>query len=123
MSSAVSGFPSDHLRFGRNVYVYVSPSSDAFHDSARPGIVLKSSAALSVSVAYWRFHSSYDATSTPTVTLGLSRSCVLPTRSTSFLLLVVVVCADAPVATLASAIPMATISATTLRRRYVTCPP
>ena len=58
MSSAVSGSPSDHCSPSRSVYVYVSPSSDASHDSARPGIVSKSSAALSVSVAYCRFHTS-----------------------------------------------------------------
>src|SRR4249920_1800646 len=79
MSSAVSGSPSDHFSPSRNVYVYVSPSSDASHDSARPGIVAKSSAALSVSVAYWRFHSSYDDTRYPAVTFGLSRSWSSPT--------------------------------------------
>ena len=58
MSSAVSGSPSDHLRPSRSLYVQVLPSFEPFHDSARPGIVWKSSAALSVSVAYWMFHAS-----------------------------------------------------------------
>jgi hypothetical protein len=63
------------------VYVYVNPSSDSSHDSARPGIVSKSAAALSVSVAYWRVHSSYDDTRNPAVTFGLSRSWSKPTVS------------------------------------------
>ncbi len=57
-SSEVSGFPSDHFRLSRSVYVQVRLSSEPFHDLARPGIVWKSLAALSVSVAYWMFHAS-----------------------------------------------------------------
>ncbi len=49
-SSAVSGWPSDHFMPGRSVYVYVLPSSEPSHDSARPGMTPKSFAALSVSV-------------------------------------------------------------------------
>src|SRR4051794_5412780 len=75
MSSEVSGCPSDHLRFGRSLYVHVRLSGEEVHDRARPGIGAKSLLALSVSVAYWRFHSSYAATVTPTVGLALSRSC------------------------------------------------
>src|SRR3954447_17730350 len=75
MSSAVSGLPSDHLRFGRSLYVHVRLSGEEVHDRARPGIGAKSLLALSVSVAYWRFHSSYAATVTPTVGFALSRPC------------------------------------------------
>ena len=58
MSSAVSGSPSDHFRPSRSLYVQVLPPFELFHDSARPGMVWKSPAALSVSVAYWMFHAS-----------------------------------------------------------------
>src|SRR3954447_13358206 len=67
MSSEVSGCPSDHLRFGRSLYVHVRLSGEEVHDRVRPGIGAKSLLALSVSVAYWRVHSSYAATATPTV--------------------------------------------------------
>jgi hypothetical protein len=50
MSSAVRGVPSDHWRPSRSLYVHVFPSSE-LQDSARPGVVEKSSAARSVSVA------------------------------------------------------------------------
>src|SRR4051795_6398542 len=83
MSSEVSGCPSDHLRFGRSLYVQVRLSGDAVHEAARPGIGAKSFAALSVSVAYWRFQNSYAATVTPTVGFALSRSCVSATVSVS----------------------------------------
>ena len=59
-SSAVSGWPSDHLRSGRSVYVYSCPSPS--QDSASPGVIEKSSAFLSVSVAYCMFHASNAAT-------------------------------------------------------------
>src|SRR3954452_16263005 len=78
-SSAVSGLPSDHLRPGRSLYVHVRPSFEPFHDSARPGIVWKSLAALSVSVAYWMFHASYAATVTPISGFMLSIPCGSPT--------------------------------------------
>ena len=79
----MSGCPSDHLRFGRSLYVQVFLSVDDVHDSARPGIGAKSFDALSVSVAYWRFQNSYAATVTPTVGFALSRSCWSPTLSVS----------------------------------------
>src|SRR3954467_2238912 len=82
-SSEVSGRPSDHLRFGRSLYVHVRLSGDAVHDAARPGIGAKSFDALSVSVAYCRFQNSYAATVTPTVGFALSRSCWSPTVSVS----------------------------------------
>src|SRR6185436_19486779 len=83
-SSAVSGLPSDHLSPSRSLYVHVSPSLEPFHDSARPGLVWKSLAALSVSVAYWMFHASYAATVTPISGFMLSMPCGSPTVKTTF---------------------------------------
>ena len=60
---------------GRSLYVQVLPSADPSQDSARPGVTEKSFAALSVSVAYWRFQASKAATVTPTVGFMLSTSC------------------------------------------------
>src|SRR3954469_7821854 len=57
-SSAVRGWPSDHFMFGRSLYVQVLPSSDPFHDVARPRTGAKSFAALPTSCSYWRFHAS-----------------------------------------------------------------
>jgi hypothetical protein len=78
MSSAVSGWPSDHLRFGRSLYVHRLPSAEPSHDSARPGVVAKSFAALSVRVAYYMFQASKAATVTPRSGFMLSIPCVMP---------------------------------------------
>ena len=41
-SSAVAGVPSDHFIPGRILNVHVLPSADWLHDSANPGIGLRS---------------------------------------------------------------------------------
>src|SRR3954467_11532214 len=84
MSSAVRGWPSDHLRFGRSLYVHRFPSAEPFQDSARPGMVAKSLALLSVSVAYCMFHASKAATVTPRTGFMLSMPWVMPMVSTTF---------------------------------------
>ncbi len=62
----------------------MSPSSETSHDSASPGVVAKSSAALSVSVAYCSVQNSYSVTRNPEVTLSVSSGWVMPmVRTTS----------------------------------------
>ena len=65
------------------MYVHVLPSAEPFHDSASPGMGEKSFGDLSVTVAYWMFHASYEGTLTPTSGFMLSMFCVSPAVKTT----------------------------------------
>ena len=91
----MSGWPSDHFRSGRSVYVHVLPSAEPFHDSASPGMIEKSFADLSVSVAYCMFHASYAATVTPRSGFMLSIPCAIPTVEDDLLAVVLAFAAAA----------------------------
>ena len=69
---------------GRSVYVQVLPSSEPFHSVARPGIVLKSVAALSVSVGRVMLYASNAATVTPRTGFMLSIPWTMPMVRVSF---------------------------------------